>query len=185
MGWIHPNILRGSQTGRPEVKKSRRHQVLNILDFAISDFPVEQSEDCSRHDFRVGCAVAVDSQRFRDYGKKVISRPQRKRFAREIPAIEIKSADEHWQLLTETNRIVHGQVITESVQNRPEGQVCFPVIGPIQLLHQLFQPRICTLNRRVEHVETRQFHARNRARDVPLIRGQTSKSPNYRKPKVL
>src|SRR5690349_15400940 len=101
MGWIHPNILRGAQTGRPEVKKSCRHQVLNILDFAISDFPVEQSEDCSGHNFRVGCAVPVESQRFRDNGKKIISRTQRKRFAREIPAIEIKPPDEHWQLLTE------------------------------------------------------------------------------------
>src|SRR5262249_25599433 len=113
MGWIHPNILRGSQTERPDVKKSRRHQVLNILDCAVSDLPVEQSEDCSRHNFRVGCAVAVESQRIRDHGKKIISRTQRKRFARWIPAIEIESPDEHWQLLTETYRIVHGQVITE------------------------------------------------------------------------
>ena len=51
--------------------------------------------------------------------------------------VEIESADEQGQTFTEINGLVHGKMVAQGVQNASERQVCFPVIGPIELRHQL------------------------------------------------
>ena len=73
--------------------------------------------------------------------------------------LEIHSPDEHRQLVTQCKRIVDQKVIAQGVQNAAEGDIRFPAIAPVQLLHQFFEPEIGPLNRGVQHLKTGEFHA--------------------------
>jgi hypothetical protein len=46
-------------------------------------------------------------------------------------------------------------MIANGVHYRAKSEVRLPVVGPIQLLHQLFKPGVRALNRGIENVEAR------------------------------
>ena len=73
--------------------------------------------------------------------------------------IEVEPTHQHWQLVAHVKGVLHRKMIAESMENGPKGSVRFPVIGPIEFLHQLFKPQVGALYRQIEDVKASEFHA--------------------------
>ena len=77
---------------------------------------------------------------------------------------KVESADQHRKLLAHINGVLDWEMVPDGMQDAAKRKVSFPVIGPVQFLHQVLKPDVSALNCGVEHVEAGEFHTARLAR---------------------
>src|SRR5262245_3206056 len=90
-----------------------------------------------------------------DSAEELLPLANLRRLASRVPAFVIKPADQHRELRPELRHLLHREPVAQRMQDGSQGQVGLLLLLPAQYLHQLVEPCVGLLYRRVKHVETR------------------------------
>src|SRR6267378_3548459 len=137
----------------PELPYPARQHLFDVLDLSLADVRGEHREDGAGHRLRIDIVRQLQG----DAGQETLETALAHRLARRIPAFVVEAADQHRKLGSELGDLVDGEAVAERVQGRAQPDVR---VAPraAQARHQLAQPPVGLVDRRVEYVQTCETH---------------------------